>query len=151
MTEQSKRYFEELTVGEEVDCGSIEVTEDEMLEFAERYDPQPFHVDKEAAEESMFGGLIASGWLTCALTMRLLVTGYMNETHIFGGRGMDDLRWHQPVYAGDELSVEAELVDKHPGSNPVFGHTKSAITTTNQHGVEVLTMTGLVVIEKRDS
>lgn len=151
MTGPEKRYFEDLTVGERTECGSIDVTEEEMLEFAERYDPQPFHVDREAAEASMFGDLIASGWLTCALTMRLLVTGFMNETHIFGGRGMDDLRWHQPVYAGDVLSVEAELVKKHPGDNPVFGHTKSEITTTNQHDVEVLTMTGLVVIEKRDT
>lgn len=151
MGDEDKRYFEDLEVGETVDCGSIEVTKEEMLEFAERYDPQPFHVDEEAARESMFGDLIASGWLTCALTMRLLVTNFMNETHVFGGRGMDDLRWHQPVYAGDELSVEAELVKKHPGDNPVFGHTKSEITTTNQRGTEVLTMTGLVIIEKRES
>jgi len=120
-----------------------------MVEFAERYDPQPFHVEEEFAAETMYGDLIASGWLICSLTMRLLVTESMNDTHVLGGRGMDDLRWHLPVYAGDELSVESELVEKHPGDNPMFGHSKSAVTTTDQSGAEVLTMTGLVVVEKR--
>jgi len=148
MAEHDRRYFEELNVGEEVDCGTIEVTETEMLAFAERYDPQPFHVDREAAKETMFGDLIASGWLTCALSARLLVTEYMNRNATLGGNGMDELRWRQPVYSGDTLSVHVELVDKRPGENPLFGHTKAKVTTTNQHEETVLTMYGLGLVEK---
>lgn len=150
MSEQDIRYFEDLEEGEEVECGSIEVTKEEMLEFAERYDPQPFHVDEEAATESMYGDLIASGWLTCALSARLLVTEYMNENATLGGNGMDEIRWHTPVYAGDVLSVHVELVDTKEGDNPMFGFTKAKVTTTNQRDEAVLTMYGLGLVEKRD-
>ncbi|WP_254761945.1 MaoC/PaaZ C-terminal domain-containing protein [Natrinema marinum] len=151
MSDQDSRYFEELDVGEEFDCGSIDVEKAEMLEFAERYDPQPFHVDEGAAAESMYGDLIASGWLTCALTARLLVTGYMNRNATLGGNGMDEVRWHQPVYAGDTLSVHVELVEKEAGDNPTFGHTRVKITTTNQDDSIVLTMYGLGLVEKRNA
>lgn len=151
MPEEDKRYFEDLEEGMKEDCGSIEVTEEEMLEFAERYDPQPFHIDEEEAQESIYGDLIASGWLTCALSARLLVKEHMNETAIVGGRGMDEVRWHQPVYAGDTLSVSFELVEKHEGDNPMFGHTKGKITTKNQHDTTVLTMYGLALVEKRET
>lgn len=151
MTSDDLRYFEDLDEGETVDCGSIEVTEEEMLAFADRYDPQPFHVDEQATGASMFGDLIASGWLTCALSARLLVTEYMNEHATLGGRGMDEVRWHQPVYAGETLSVTVELVEKHPGDNPSFGHTKAKVTTTNSHDTTVLTMYGLGLVEKRDA
>ena len=151
MDETDQRYFEELEVGETIDCGSIEVTEEEMLEFAERYDPQPFHIDPDAAKDSMYGDLIASGWLTAGLSARLLVKGYMNKNATLGGNGIDDLRWHRPVYAGDTLSVTVELVDKHAGDNPLFGHTTAEVTTENQHGDPVLTMAGLGLVEKRDA
>lgn len=150
MAEQDTRYFEDMEVGEEVDCGSIEVTKEEMLEFAERYDPQPFHVDEEAAQETMYGDVIASGWLACALSARLLVTEYMNKNATLGGNGMDEVRWHQPVYAGDTLSVHVELIDKKKGDNPAFGYTKAKITTMNQHDDTVLTMYGLGLTEKRE-
>ena len=142
-------YFEDIEEGTEIDCGRLEVEQSEMVEFAERYDPQPVHVDPEAAAESMYDGLIASGWLTCALTMRLLVTGFLNETQVIAARGVDDLRWHLPVYAGDELTVDAEILEKYAGDDPTFGHAKAAIRTTNGNGDEVLTMTGLVIVEKR--
>lgn len=151
MSNQDTRYYEDLEVGEEVDCGSIEVTKEEMLEFAERYDPQPFHVDEDAAQESMYGDLIASGWLTCALSARLLVREYMNTNATLGGNGMDEIRWHTPVYAGDTLSVHVELVDKKDSDNPMFGFTKAYVTTTNQRDEEVLTMYGLGITEKRDA
>ncbi len=151
MADNDHRYFEDLEVGETVDCGSVEVTEEEMLEFATRYDPQPFHIDPEAAAESMYGDLIASGWLTAALSARLLVKEYMNNNATLGGNGIDDLRWHRPVYAGDTLSVSVELVDKHAGDNPLFGHTTAEVTTTNQHDDRVLTMAGLGLVEKREA
>lgn len=149
MPTQDKRYFEDLVEGQTFDCGSVAVTKDEMLEFAERYDPQSIHLNEEAAGSSMFGDLIASGWLTCALSTRLLVEGYMNKNATLGGRGMDEIRWHKPVYAGSTLSVTVELVEKDSGSNPAFGHTKVKIVTTNEQGETVLTMYGLGLVEKR--
>lgn len=149
MPDNDSRYFEDLEVGETVDCGSIDVEKKEMREFAERYDPQPFHIDEEAAQASMYGDLIASGWLTCALSARLLVTGYMNKNATLGGNGMDEIRWHQPVYAGDTLSVDVELVEKEAGDDPRFGHTRVEVTTTNQDGDAVLTMDGLGLVGKR--
>jgi acyl dehydratase len=144
-------YFEDIEPGLTRDCGSIEMTREEMLEFAERYDPQPFHTDPEAAAESMFGELIASGWLTAALSARLLVQGYMNDTASMGGRGMDDLRWHKPVYPGTTLSVEIEVLETHAGENPAFGHTETEVRTTDDDGDLVLTMVGLGLVEKRES
>jgi acyl dehydratase len=150
MEYEGKRHFEDLEVGETTDCGSIEMTKEEMLEFAERYDPQPYHIDEEAASESMYGDLIASGWLTCSLTARLLVKEHMNKNAMMGGRGMDEIRWHQPVYAGTELSVMVEVVEKHAGDNPLFGHTKVKVTATDENGNEVLTMYGLGLVKKRE-
>lgn len=150
MPEDATRYFEDLEVGEEFHCGSIDVEKEEMLEFAERYDPQPFHIDEEAGEESMYGDLIASGWLTCALSARLLVTYYLNKHAILGAKGMDKIRWQQPVYAGDTLSVHVELVEKQAGDNPRYGHTRVKITSTNQYDDPVFIMEGLGLVAKRD-
>lgn len=136
--------------GQTHDCGSVEVTVDEMLEFAGRYDPRPIHVDEAAARESMAGDLIDSGWLTCALSARLLVVGSTNDNATLGGRGMDEIRWYQPVYAGDTLSVSVELVEERPDEDPAFGHTRAAVTTTNQDGDTVLTVDGLGLVEKRE-
>lgn len=149
MDYEGKRHFEDLEVGDTQDCGSIEVTREEMLKFAERYDPQPIHADEEAAGNSMFGDIIASGWLTCSLSARLLVKELNNA--MIGGRGLDEVRWHQPVYAGTEISVEVELVDKYEGDNPLFGHTKANVTTTDEGGNDVLTMYILGLVKKRDS
>ena len=145
-------YFEDIDVGLTRDCGSVVVEREEMLEFAERYDPQPIHTDPEAASETMFGGLIASGWLTAALTARLLVTGYMNDTASLGGRGMDDLRWHTPVSPGDELSVTVEVLDRRPSETyPGMGHVESEVVTTNDRDQRVLSMVGLGLVERRET
>ena len=144
-------YFEDIEVGLTRDCGSLTVTEEEILEFGERYDPQPFHTDPEAAAESAYGGLIASGWQTCALTARLLVTNYLNDTASAGGRGIDDLRWRRPVGPGDTLSVEAEVVTKRPARDMAVGETDVEVTTTNGDGETVLSMTALGLVERRDS
>lgn len=149
MLDDTDRYFGDLETGEEFDCGSIEIRRAEMLEFAERYDPHPYHIDEEAAAESMYGDLTASGFLTCSLTMRLLATGFLEDVRVLAARGIDDLRWPLPVYAGDKLSVRTKLVETHAGENPEFGHAKATVTTTNQHDEAVLTMTALVIVEKR--
>jgi acyl dehydratase len=96
----------------------------------------------------MFGDLIASGWLTAGLSARGLVLGFMNDIASLGGRGMDELRGHEPVYAGDELSISVGVVETREGSTPGFGHVESEVTTTNQRDEEVLTMTGLGIVAK---
>lgn len=145
-------YFEDIEAGLTRDCGSIEVTESEMLEFANRYDPQAIHTDPDAAAETIYGGLIASGWLTAALSAKLLVEGYMNDTATVGGRGMDELRWHTPVRAGDVLSVAIEVLETRPSESlSGVGHTRTEVTTTNQDGEVVLTMIGLGLVERREA
>jgi acyl dehydratase len=151
MRPESQRYFEDLEPGESLDCGSLAVEREEMLRFAERYDPQRFHVDEAAAEETMFGGLIASGWLTCALTSRLAFGNGLTDVATLGARGVDEVRWHNPVYPGDTLSTRLDLLETHAGENPTFGSVTVEFTTTNQHGATVLTMTAHGLIEKREA
>jgi acyl dehydratase len=102
-------YFEDVEVGEVRRFGTYEVTESELVEFAERYDPQPFHVDPEVAEER-WGGLIASGWHTAAMTMRLLVDGLLSTASTAGAKGVDEVRWTRPVRPGDVLSARTTVV-----------------------------------------
>lgn len=144
------RYFEDIEVGLTRDCGSLSVTESEIVEFGERYDPQPFHTDPEAAGESMYGGLIASGWQTCALTARLLVKNYLNDVASAGGRGIEDLRWRRPVRPGDTLSVRAEVVAKRSARDPAVGETDVSVTTTNGEGETVLSMVAIGLVERRE-
>ena len=142
--------FEDIDVGLTRDCGSVTVTGSEIVAFGERYDPQPFHTDPEAAAGSPYGGLVASGWQTCALTARLLVEDYLSDTASAGGRGIDELRWPRPVRPGDTLSVRAEVVAKRPGRNPALGETDVAVTTTNGDGETVLSMVALGLVERRE-
>src|SRR5690606_17077669 len=109
-------YFEDLTPGRAFDLGAVTVTEDEIVEFATRFDPQPFHVDPAAAAESPFGGIIASGWHTCAMCMRLLVDGLMNQTISLGSPGVEQIRWLAPVRPGDRLSARTTVEDARPSS-----------------------------------
>ena len=106
--------FEAVPLEEVREFGSYEVTREEIMEFGQAYDPQTFHVDEEAAAESMFGGLIASGWHTAAMTMRLIVDNYLNESGALGSPGVDELRWPAPVRPGDVLRIRAEPVEKDP-------------------------------------
>lgn len=141
-------YFEDVEVGQTASFGSYDVTKAEIVEFGERYDPQPFHVDEAAASESMFGELVASGWHTASMTMRMLVDGYLGDSRALGALGVDELRFRKPVRPGDALSVEAEVIDTEVWDEDrgvVHNHT----TTTNQDDETVVTMTGLVLWERR--
>lgn len=141
-------YFEDLTVGETAEFGTYEVTADEMTSFAEQYDPQPFHTDPEAAAETPFGGLVASGWHTASVTMRLLVDAHLSEGAARGALGVDDLRWRRPVRPGDELTVRTEIVDKEDWDDE--NGLVSIEITTEVDGETVLSMVGLVLYECRD-
>lgn len=145
------RYFEDFEIGESQEFGTYHVTEAEIVEFAEKYDPQAFHVDPAAATDSIYGGLIASGWHTCSMTMRLLVDNLLSETAILGATGVDDLRWRAPVRPGDDLSVSIEVVDTEPAaSRRDRGLVKTAIEVTNQDDDEVLSFIALALFARRD-
>ena len=145
----TREHFEGVTVGETREFGSRDVTREEILEFAERYDPQPFHTDEAAADESMFGGLIASGWHTAAMTMEMLVANVFTETAATGAIGVDELRWPTPVRPGDTLSVRTEVLETEPWSEHL-GLVRSQTTTRNDAGEEVMSMVGLVLYERRE-
>lgn len=112
-------YFEDLAVGDAFTVGSYTVTKDEIIEFAGQFDPQPFHLDEEAAKDSMFGELVASGLHTLCLSVRLFVTEFVGGEDVanMGGLGMDDLRWHRPVTPGDTLTLHIEVLDTSPSTS----------------------------------
>lgn len=137
-------YFEDLSPGMVVGLGSVTVTEAEIIEFATKYDPQPFHIDPEAAAESDFGGVIASGWHTCALFMRLFVDGFSNDTVSHGGPGMDELRWLAPVRPGDTLTARFTIIEARASrSKPDRGLVRSQWEMRNQNDVVVMTLRGM--------
>ena len=145
------RYFEDVEVGEvyELD-GRYEVTEAEVTEFAEKYDPQPFHLDEEAARESIFGSLAASGWHTASMCMRLLVDGFLEPETSMGARGVDELRWKRPVYPGDTLRVEVEVLEKRESeSRPEVGHVRMETRGYNQDDELVIRWEGLGMQRRR--
>ena len=136
------QYFEDIAVGSSHRFVSYAGTRKEAADFARRYDPQPFHLSDEAAAQTHFGRLSASGWHTCAMTMAMLVESLSkNRQAGLGSPGVDELRWLKPVYPGDTLSVETEVLDKRvSASRPEMGIYKSRITVTNPHGGAVMTM-----------
>jgi acyl dehydratase len=141
-------YFEDIVVGSKNSFGHYEVTREEVIEFASKYDPQPFHLDDEAAAQTYFGRLSASGWHTCAMTMRMMVENMkVNQQAGLGSPGVDEIRWLKPVYPGDTLRVEGEILSKRQSvSKPEMGSFSGRNTVFNQHGEAVMTMvsTGLI-------
>ena len=144
-------WFEDLEVGKQTQFGSCEVTRAEVLEFARRYDPQPFHLSDEAAAKTYFGRLSASGWHTCAMTMGVIARHVVaDEQAGLGSPGIDELRWLKPVYPGDTLTVRGEIIEKTPSrSKPEIGSFRTKTTVTNQDDVPVLTFTSIVLIRRR--
>lgn len=123
------RYYEDIDVGMTEDIGSVTVSESDIVEFAERYDPQPFHVDPEAAADSPYGGLIASGWHTACVCMRLLVESVLDGAETYGSFGLDELRWKNPVRPGDTVDVEHRVAGKRRSeSRDDRGYVESEVT-----------------------
>ena len=115
-------YFEDFNAGDVIELGSRTVTQDEIILFARAYDPQPFHVDPVQARDSFFGGLVASGWHTAGIYMRLLVDGLLNDTVSMGSPGVDELRWRRPVHPGDTLRATFTVLECIPSkSRPTLG------------------------------
>ena len=126
-------FFESYVQGSVFEFGPVEIEEEEMLEFARRYDPQPFHTDPEAAKKSPYKGLIASGWQTCSFVMRALVEHYFSPISSLGSPGVDEIRWILPVCPGDLLMVRATIIEtKLSRSKPDRGIVRTFIETINQ-------------------
>ena len=144
-------YFEDLEVGAQTYFGSYEVTREEVLEFAAKYDPQPFHLSDEEAAKTHFGRLAASGWHTAAMTMAVIARHVVaHEQAGLGSPGIDELRWTRPVYPGDTLHVNGKIVAKTPSrSRPEMGSFRTHTTVTNQDGVPVMNFTSIVLIRRR--
>ena len=135
----SRVAFEDLDAGTVYDVGGFTADRAEMIAFAERYDPQPIHTDPDAAAESIFGGIIASGWYTAACCMRLLVDEFFNTAISMGSFGMDELRWDTPVRPGDSITVEMAIVDTASSeSRDDRGYITVDVTATTQRGEEVV-------------
>ncbi len=145
------RYFEDIAVGETARFGSYAVTRDEVLDFARRYDPQPFHLSDEAAAQTHFGRLAASGWHSCAMAMAMLVEQMAADPIASrGAAGIDELRWRRPVHPGDTLDCETEVIDCQPApGRDDIGRVRSRLTMRNQAGERVLTMIALTLIATR--
>ncbi|MFH0821428.1 MAG: MaoC family dehydratase [Pseudomonadota bacterium] len=150
-TPPEDRYFEDYLPGAVHEFGSITIGEAEIIEFALRFDPQPFHIDPEAARQSAFGGLIASGWHTVSLTMRLLVDHYVSKPASLGSPGVDEVRWRKPVRPGDTLSVRVTILEsKLSRSKPGQGSIRSNIEVLNQHREVVMTWKGIGLVRCRN-
>lgn len=145
------KYYEDLVVGSKASFGHYEVTREEVMEFAAKYDPQPFHLDDDAAARTFFGRLSASGWHTAAMTMRMAVDNMKNNRQAgLGSPGIDELKWIKPVYPGDTLRCESELLDKRlSASRPDMGITKGRTTVFNQHDEVVMTFVANGLIRAR--
>jgi len=145
-----ERFFEDFSPGEVTEFGDYLITEEEILEYARRYDPQPFHVDREAAAESMFGGLIASGWMTGSIMMRLLVEHFISPISGMGSPGVDEVRWPKPVRAGDRLRVRITTIEaKRSQSKPDRGIIQVQQEMINQHGDTVMSLRGTSFLKCR--
>lgn len=135
------RYFEDYVVGSVQEFGPARVTEEEVVSFARRYDPHFFHVDPERAKDSPYGGLIASGWHTAAMMMRLLVDNFISAETSLGSPGVDRMRWLKPVRPGDELSIRVTVRGKRRSqSRPGIGFVEFSVEVLNQARDTVMTM-----------
>ena len=138
----TERYYDDFAVGDRFRSPGVTLTESQIMDFAFRYDPQPFHIDQEAAAQSHFGGLVASGFQTLALSFRMIYQANVFNACNAGSPGLDDLRWLHPVRPGDTLTVEAEIAEMRLSrSKPDRGWVKVAYRTTNQHGTAVMSFT----------
>ena len=146
-----QRWFEDYLPGSVHEFGSIVVDEQEVLDFGHRFDPQPFHIDVMAARTSVFRGLIASGWHTSSMTMRLIVEHYLSEVSSLGSPGIDELKWLLPVRPGDELKVRITVLDtRRSRSRPDRGIVRSKVETLNQEKKVVMQLIASNFIRCRD-
>jgi acyl dehydratase len=142
-----RRYFDDFKVGDVIELGQHTITKEEIVAFARQFDPQLFHLDEEAAAKTMFGGLIASGWHTGSLMMRLLYEGAIRHTVSLGSPGIDEMRWLKPVRPGDTLSARMTITECVPSrSKPDRGIVRSLLEMRNQNGDVMVTIKGMSLL-----
>jgi acyl dehydratase len=150
MSNEIKYYWEDLAPGLVRDMGTVTVSAQEIKEFAEKFDPQPFHIDEAAGRRSIYGNLCASGWHTCALAMRLTVQNFLNESSSMGSPGLETLRWLKPVYPGDTLRLQHKITESWPmRKRSDIGMVRATWEMFNQHGEKVLQMEGYGMFGRR--
>ncbi len=148
--EQIKYYWEDFTPDWEYESKSKTLTADEITAFAREYDPQPYHIDEEAAKDTHFGGLIASGWQTCSIAMRLMCDGYLLESSCIGSPGLDELRWYKPVRPGDALRLRSTVLNQTPSQKvSTRGTVQFRWDVLNQDDEVVCSMTGRQHYQRR--
>ena len=146
-----KYYWEDLQPGTVRDLGTISADADEIKDFAEQFDPQPFHLDEAAGVRSIYGGMCASGWHTCALAMRLTVDNFLNDSSSMGSPGLESLRWLKPVYPGDTLNLRHTITESRPlRKRTDIGLVRSTWDLFNQNGEKVLQMEGYGMFRRRE-
>ena len=144
------RYWDDIKEGDVVELGSRTLDKERMVAFAREFDPQPFHTDEKAAEASIYGGLIASGWLTGSTLMRLFYEGFLKDTASMGSPGINELRWLKPVRPGDTLSARLIMLETTASrSKPDRGLVHSRMEVRNQHGEIVMTTKGVNFFKRR--
>ena len=147
---QFKYYWEDMQAGHVRQLGSITPTREEIIAFATQFDPQPYHLDAEAAKASVFGALCASGWHTCSMAMRLMVTNFTQQAASLGSPGLENIKWLKPVLPNDTLSLQSTVLETRPmNSRPDVGLVRSLWEMYNQHGDKVLHMEGWGMFRRR--
>lgn len=145
-----KYYWEDFYPGQVLEASGISLSEEEIVEFAKKYDPQPFHIDREKAKQSYFGGLIASGWQTTSICMRLICDLYLLDSASLGSPGVDEVRWVKPVRPGDTLRLKVTVLETRPSaSRPDMGTMRARSEVYNQHGELVMHMSGVGMFGRR--
>ncbi len=145
-------YWEDFKPGDTASLGEKRMDQTEMIAFAQAYDPQPFHVDETAARASIYGGLIASGWHTVAIVMRMMVDSYLNASASLGSPGVDHVRWIKPVRPGDTIRATRTVIETRPSSSrPTMGLVKTRWDVLNQNDELVMTMEGYGMFERRNA
>ena len=143
-------FWEDMAVGQVRDLGTISPSREDIIAFARQFDPQPFHLDDAAGEASVFGGLCASGWHTCSMAMRLMVTNFLQQTSSLGSPGLESIQWKKPVYPNDTLRLQTTVLETKPmGRRPDVGMTRNLWEMFNQHGDKVLHMEGWGMFRRR--
>lgn len=150
-TPVENRYFEDYKEGAIYEFGSITVEQEEIIKFAKHYDPQIFHMDPVGAKTTMFGGLVASGWHTAALAMRIIVDHYLSHVASLGSPGVDELRWLKPVRPGNRLSLRITILEtRRSRTKPDRGIVRSLVEVMNEHNEVVMSWKGMNMIQCRD-
>jgi len=145
-------WFEDLTPGTVLEFGHYDVTAEGIIDFGRQFDPQPFHVDPEVARSSLFGGLCASGWHTASMMMKLWVENYLAPESSLGSPGVDELRWHRPVFPGDRLSCRITILESTPSrSRPFMGSVRQKCEVYKQNGELAMSLVGIGLFRKRDA